>query len=110
MWEYPGCIFVPETPADVQKALPIITKEKSKFAVRSGGHNPAKRAAATDKGVLIDLSKFDTLQYDASKSQAQIGVGRRWGEVYNYLDQFKVTVVGGRVLDVGVGGLILGCE
>lgn len=37
-----------------------------------------------------------------------MGSGLRWGEVYNQLDDFNVTVVGGRVLDVGVGGLILG--
>lgn len=110
MWEYPGCIFVPETPKDLQKGLPIITKEKAKFAIRSGGHNPALGAAATEGGVLVDLSNFDTLSYDAANNLAQLGVGRRWGEVYDYLDQYQVTVVGGRVLDVGVGGLILGCE
>jgi hypothetical protein len=39
-----------------------------------------------------------------------VGSGNRWKDVYTYLDQYAVTVVGGRVFDVGVGGLTLGCK
>lgn len=71
---------------------------------------PVIGAAATDKGVLIDMSRIDRLEYDEASSVAHIGAGRRWRDVYGHLDPYKVTVVGGRVLDVGVGGLILGCK
>ncbi|KAL8695588.1 MAG: hypothetical protein Q9224_003321 [Gallowayella concinna] len=55
------------------------------------------------------MSLFKGVQYDAANSVAKVGAGQRWGDVYKQLDAYNVTVVGGRVLDVGVGGLILGC-
>lgn len=38
---------------------------------------------------------------------ASIGPGNRWGQVYDRLDPLNITVLGGRVADVGVGGLLL---
>jgi FAD/FMN-containing dehydrogenase len=79
-----------------------------KFAIRSGGHSPSPFAANTDDGVLIDTSLLSIKEYNAKDQTVKIGTGLKWGDVYSYLDQYQVTVVGGRVLDVGVGGLILG--
>lgn len=53
---------------------------------------------------------FDQVHYDAANDVATIGAGAKWGDVYDQLDAYNVTVVGGRVSDVGVGGLILGSE
>lgn len=39
-----------------------------------------------------------------------VGAGQKWINLYNHLDPYNVTVAGGRVLDVGVGGLSLGCK
>lgn len=58
--------------------------------------------------MLIDLSGFNSVVYNAASQVAVIGSGLTWGEVYAQLDPFGVTVVGGRVGGVGVGGLILG--
>lgn len=79
-----------------------------KFAIRSGGHLPSPGAANIDGGVLIDLGGFNSVEYDAKGNTAIVGSGLRWQAVYEQLDQFDVTVVGGRVLEVGVGGLTLG--
>lgn len=54
------------------------------------------------------MSKFNNTYYDATNNRVQIGAGMKWTDVYRSLDRYNVTVVGGRVLDVGVGGLILG--
>ncbi|MCJ1261071.1 hypothetical protein MMC22_000935 [Lobaria immixta] len=54
------------------------------------------------------MSKFNKIDYDAANNVVQVGAGMRWADVYQSLDRYNVTVVGGRVLDVGVGGLILG--
>lgn len=51
---------------------------------------------------------MNQLDYNAKTKTVAVGTGLRWEEVYPYLDQFNVTVVGGRVPAVGVGGLILG--
>ena len=44
------------------------------------------------------------------RKTVSVGPGARWGKVYEYLDQYDVTAVGGRVAQIGVGGLILGGE
>lgn len=48
------------------------------------------------------------MTYDIEHKSASFGTGAKWNEVYTTLEPFDVTVVGGRVLDVGVGGLTLG--
>lgn len=63
---------------------------------------PAPGAANIDDGVLIDLSTPSDIEYHADRSVVVVGSGNRWGVVYRHLDPYAVTVVGGRVLDVGV--------
>ncbi|CAL8584107.1 hypothetical protein XPA_009712 [Xanthoria parietina] len=55
------------------------------------------------------MSLFTGISYDPRSHVATIGTGQIWRNVYSHLEQYNVTVVGGRVLEVGVGGLILGC-
>lgn len=70
---------------------------------------PSPLAANINDGILIDMSLFTGISYDPGSHVATIGTGQIWRNVYNHLEQYNVTVVGGRVLEVGVGGLILGC-
>ena len=86
----------------------ILTERNVEFAIRSGGHSPSPSAANIDNGVLIDMSEFNQIDYDAANNVVLIGAGMKWADVYDSLDRYKVTVVGARVLDVGVGGFILG--
>jgi hypothetical protein len=108
-WASPDCIFEPRTVEELHHAVPILVGSKSSFAIRSGGHSPNHGFANIDGGVLVDMSNFTRLEYDAATNTAVVGAGLRWGEVYAGLQAYNVTVVGGRVLDVGVGGLTLGC-
>ncbi|KAI0006675.1 putative FAD-binding oxidoreductase [Xylariaceae sp. FL0662B] len=108
-WQSPTCIFQPNTAAELQAAVPIIVNANASFAIRSGGHMPVPYAAAIGAGILIDLSKFGGTRYDAENNVVVIGAGQRWGDVYPELDQYEVTIAGGRVLSPGVAGLILGC-
>jgi FAD/FMN-containing dehydrogenase len=107
-WGDPLCILQPSSTADVQKAISYLSSRRVRFAIRSGGHLPSPLGANTNDGVLIDTSLLNTREYNKENQNVKIGTGLRWGDVYSYLDQYRVTVVGGRVLDVGVGGLILG--
>lgn len=93
--------------AQLQRAIPLLVEHQSTFAVRAGGHLEAVGAANTNDGVLVDLSRLRRLEYQA-EMHVILGPGLRWRDVYGYLDPFKVSAVGGRVLDVGVGGLPLG--
>ena len=92
----------------VQQIVKLLAESSINFAIRSGGHSPSPGAANINNGVLIDMSDFNQVDYNAANSLVTIGPGQTWGDVYSHLDQYNVTVVGGRVLSVGVGGLILG--
>lgn len=39
-----------------------------------------------------------------------VSPARKWDYLYEELDPLNLTVIGGRVAGVGVGGLVLGCE
>lgn len=88
--------------------LRTLTLLRVRFAIRGGGHMPAPLAANIDSGVLVDMAGLNTVTYDASSGTATVGAGSRWRAVYEALRIHNVTVVGGRVLDVGVAGLTLG--
>ena len=70
---------------------------------------PSPLGANINDGVLIDMAMMNEVSYDAEGETVKVGAGQRWRDVYHALDAYNVTVVGGRVLDVGVGGFMLGC-
>ncbi|KAK6067450.1 hypothetical protein SCUP515_10183 [Seiridium cupressi] len=107
-WMYPTCIAVPASSSDVQRIVSLLGTRNIPFAIRSGGHSPNPRDASIDTGVLIATDNLNQVAYDAPSGLVSIGSGARWDAVYTALDQYNVTVVGGRVMDVGVGGLTLG--
>ncbi|KAF2477208.1 FAD-binding domain-containing protein [Lindgomyces ingoldianus] len=107
-WESPACVIRPETSTQVSQALKIVTFLRTPFAIRSGGHSPNPGWAGLQDGVLIDLTKLNKLSISKDYHTVSVGPGARWGEVYQYLDPYNVTVIGGRVPQVGVGGLMLG--
>jgi len=78
------------------------------FAVRGGGHMSWAGAANIQNGVTIDLSAMNTVSVSEDNSITSVGGGARWQDVYFKLDTMNLAVSGGRVNDVGVGGLTLG--
>ena len=61
----------------------------------------------SDGGLSIDLGEFKDVEL-VKEGIARVGTGAKWGDVFDFLEPFNLSVVGGRVSDVGVGGLILG--
>ncbi|CAG8960321.1 hypothetical protein HYFRA_00012395 [Hymenoscyphus fraxineus] len=107
-WKQPSCIALPRSTSDVQILITSLVAENIPFAIRSGGHSPNPFDASIDAGVLIAMDNFNTVSYDDATKLASFGPGAKWNAVYSALDPYNLTVVGGRVLDVGVGGLTLG--
>ncbi|KAK6534385.1 hypothetical protein TWF281_005708 [Arthrobotrys megalospora] len=107
-WLDPACIISPTNAQDVSKAILALRALQTKFSIRSGGHmaNPGFSSAGPD-AVLISLTNLTKLSLSNDKSIATIGVGNRWGTVYNYLQPYNVTVIGGRIGTVG-SALVLG--
>ncbi|KAF3393067.1 putative FAD-linked oxidoreductase [Talaromyces pinophilus] len=90
----PTCIIFPQTSSDVSAAVVALQNQdqRTPFAIRSGGHTYWAGAANIADGVVVDLT----------------GVGASWGTLYSLLDPLGLSVNGGRVAGVGVGGLSLG--
>ena len=111
---YPSCVIIPTNSEDVSivvKALAsanLLANDQLQFAVRSGGHDPAPGSANINRGVTIDLSKINEVVVNANETITSIGPGATWGKVYSYLDAIGLSVSGGRVSGVGVGGLTTG--
>jgi FAD/FMN-containing dehydrogenase len=59
-------------------------------------------------GITIDLSGLDDIVVHQEKNTISVGAGNKWVDVYRELEKYHITVVGGRIADVGVGGLTLG--
>ncbi|PFH57056.1 hypothetical protein XA68_15573 [Ophiocordyceps unilateralis] len=106
----PACIVRPENATQLQTVVRLLRHKRVPFAVRSGGHNPAPGAASIDKGVLVDLGRLDDVVYAPGSRTVTVGAGNKWTKVYTLLHEHELTVVGGRILDVGVGGLLLGSK
>ena len=78
------------------------------FAVKSGGHAAFYGASNINGGVTIDLVNMNQVVVNAEQTETQIGPGNRWVDVYSQLEVKNISVIGGRVSDIGVGGLTLG--
>lgn len=109
----PGCVFRPTKTSDVSHFLKLVAASKTtstpEFAFRCGGHSFFAGAANIDGGVTIDLRSLDSFQLSADQKTASVGGGSIWSEnVYPNLVPYNLTVAGGRITGVGVGGFVTG--
>ncbi|KAI1744492.1 hypothetical protein F4680DRAFT_468438 [Xylaria scruposa] len=104
----PSCVFEPSSAAMIAEGVKIMKAERSKFAVRSGGHMPVPGAQSVQGGVMIAMDKLNQKSLNAAKTVASIGPGQVWADVYNWLVPYGLAVNGGRYPSVGVGGYMLG--
>ena len=81
---------------------------KCEFAVKSGGHAAFAGASNADGGLTIDLIHMTDVTVSSDKTQTSVGAGSVWYDVYTKLQPMGLTVIGGRVSAIGVGGLTLG--
>lgn len=110
----PALIISPTSADDVARILKSLgtcdaeTKASTKVAVRGGGHSPFAGSANVDAGITIDLRNLNTIEVNETRGTVSIGGGAIWGQVYEKLDPLGLSVLGGHVYDVGVGGFTLG--
>jgi FAD/FMN-containing dehydrogenase len=78
------------------------------FAVKSGGHAAFAGASNIQGGITINFAKINEVSLSVNKDIASIGPGNTWFDVYSALEPEDLTVIGGRVAAIGVGGLTLG--
>ena len=76
----------------------LLGQTKTPFAVRSGGHTPIPGASSTNDGVLVASDKLRKIELSTIGGQrlVSVGPGYRWIEVYTWLANQGLTVIGGR--------------
>jgi len=104
----PTCRVQPSCPLDVSASLIVTKFFGCQFAVKSGGHAAFVGASNIQGGLTIDLANLNQVQVSKDRTLTQVGAGNRWVDVYSQLDPLGLSVIGGRVADIGVGGLTLG--
>lgn len=100
-------VFVTTT-ADVSIVIHVARVHQYPFAVKSGGHGVYPGASSVEDGILIDLSQLAVVEVSTDRKSVTIGSGAKWGDVYSKLDGVGLSVPGGRISSVGVGGLTAG--
>jgi FAD/FMN-containing dehydrogenase len=93
---------------EVSLVLRTLIHAKCHFAIKSGGHDRSPGSSNAKGGVTIDLVRLNRVDVSKDRKSVKIGTGLRWVDVYRKLEEEGLMVVGGRVADVGVGGLTLG--
>jgi FAD/FMN-containing dehydrogenase len=104
----PQCFVQPTCADEVAAILVLAERTNCSFAVRSGGHAAYTGASNIPDGITIDLRGLDELAVSEDRTLTRVGPGNHWIDVYDYLGPKNLSVVGGRVSGIGVGGLTLG--
>ena len=107
----PDCIVSPTSASEVVLIVKNLAGKRtsnSSFAIRSGGHTPFAGAANIESGVTIDLRAMNYVNLSTDYTVASAGAGSSWDNIYQKLQPLNLTVVGGRVAGLGVGGLTTG--
>ncbi|EXK25657.1 hypothetical protein FOMG_17694 [Fusarium oxysporum f. sp. melonis 26406] len=122
----PWCIVQPRSAQQVSTVVQALGNVSGAghwgVAVRSGGHGYTG-SNAIRYGVIIDLTFLNSTElvqasHDneashwngtsvISTSIARIHPAAKWGNIISYLEQYNLSVTGGRSGDVGAAGLLL---
>ncbi|KAJ5914076.1 6-hydroxy-D-nicotine oxidase [Penicillium tannophilum] len=93
---------------ELTEALETVKKTGTKFTIRTTGHNPNIGFSSADEtAVVLDIRQFQAKELGPD-GVARVGSGNTWGEVYAWLEEQKLSAIGGRDQQVGLGGFLLG--
>ncbi len=103
---FPDLIVQAETEDDLVRAVRLARAEGMKIGVRSGGHSWAGNHLRDD-GMLLDVSRLDSLTVDAEGMSATAGPGCRGNEVLEALAAHDLFFPAGHCEGVALGGYLL---
>jgi FAD/FMN-containing dehydrogenase len=93
--------------ADIIDAVNFARTNELLVSVRGGGHNITGNAVC-DGGLMIDLSRMQSVRVDPVKRTARAEAGLTWGEYNRETQAFGLASTGGVVSTTGIAGLTLG--
>src|SRR5262249_36250666 len=103
----PALIAQCQSTADVIDALSLARSAGAEIAVRGGGHGVAGRAA-TDGGLMIDLTPMKGIHVDPHQRTVRADPGPTWREFTRAAAVHGLATTGGVVSSTGIAGLTLG--
>ncbi len=103
----PAAVVEVKNAADVQAVMKWAGKYDVNVRARSGGHSYAGYST-TSSGVVVDLSKLDSVRANNGSKRATVGAGVGLIRMYSELAKRGVTVPGGSCPTVGISGLAMG--
>ncbi|KAF2821805.1 FAD binding domain-containing protein [Ophiobolus disseminans] len=104
----PYCIFKPSTPEAISVLVLLSRLSQCPFALKSGGHSAFAGAASIEGGITVSFENLKSIKLSDDKKTVAVQPGNVWEDVLANLSTTGVTVLGGRVGDIGVGGLTTG--
>ncbi|KAK8139984.1 FAD binding domain-containing protein [Apiospora sp. TS-2023a] len=102
-WNHPTCIATQVDAEQAASLVKVVVDSHVRFAIRTRGHFQIPGDSNIDTGVLISLKQINHVYFDAKASLVSMGPGARCNNVCGELDKCNWTMVGGRIMDVGVG-------
>jgi FAD/FMN-containing dehydrogenase len=103
----PALIANCTSPSDVAAVVGFARERGALLAVRGGGHNGGGLGVCDD-GVVIDLSRINSIDVDQSARTVRVGGGCLWKDVDAATHEAGGAVPCGIIGTTGVGGLTLG--
>jgi hypothetical protein len=103
----PAVIARCTTAEQVGAAIRFARAHDLEIAVRGGGHNFAGHGCC-EGGLMIDLSRMDTVTVEPGARRAVCGGGTTWADLDVATQEHGLATIGGVISHTGVGGLTLG--
>ena len=103
----PALIAQCRATADVMRSIKFAKTHGLLVAVKGGGHSIAGHSVC-EGGLMIDLSRMNSVLVDRGRRVARAAGGAKWLDFDRETQAFGLATTGGTNSDTGIGGLTLG--
>src|SRR6476469_9362930 len=105
--KHPALIVQVADVDDIRRVIELARETGLDLALRSGGHS-AGAFGTTDEGIVLDVRRLNTLEFDDATNTAWAGAGLTAKEVTEAAWQRGLLIGFGDTGSVGIAGLTLG--